>query len=213
MSREKGYASIPERITWTPLVGFSCGTDHYVLGKLATFANFRTGQQADMDIDTLVARCRLPKRTVQEALKRLARDGWITRRMRRKHHTVYHIRVDRLATHWIPTLNTAPKIGATGDTYPQIDAMDGKIGATGGANREIGATGCAGIRRSLEVPEIPCTDPQRARATERPPREGAYLFGPEGRAQADAAAHAEEDRRAEERAARLQAELRQRRGS
>jgi hypothetical protein len=100
------YASVPERITWT--TGFRQPVDKYVLGVLSTFANFRTGQRADMSLHTLVTRAKLERRRVIRSLRRLIDDGWITAERRHRRPTIYHINIDRLATHWMEAKVVAP---------------------------------------------------------------------------------------------------------
>lgn len=127
------YPSVPERITWT--TGFRCATDKHVLGILSTFANFRTGVHADMWLETLVDRAKLPRRTVIRSLRRLEDDGWLTAKRRHRHRTVYDINVDRLATHWMEAKLVEP-LSATGGTQPT------DLSATGGTqtDRSLSAT-------------------------------------------------------------------------
>jgi hypothetical protein len=115
MSGERGYASVPERITWT--TGFRCATDKLVLGALSTFANFETGKGARVRVNKLAARAELPKRTVQRGLHRLEADGWIVA-VRRQHKgaTAWDIQIDRLATTWV-----AMKAVGVMSSFPQGD--------------------------------------------------------------------------------------------
>jgi hypothetical protein len=94
------YASISERITWT--TGFHCATDKAVLCALATFADFKTGARARVRRETLSARAGLKLCTVERALHRLERGGWIVaQRRRHRQATEWAINLERLATHWI----------------------------------------------------------------------------------------------------------------
>jgi len=107
------YTSIGERITWA--TGFQLSVDKHVLGCLSTFANFKTGQRADMKLDTLARRAALSRSTVLRALQRLEDDGWIVGRRHHRRPTVYNICLDHLPTHWLP-VKVVPSLSVTGDT-------------------------------------------------------------------------------------------------
>lgn len=148
MSDQERYASVPERITWT--TGFRLAIDKHVLGVLSTFANFRTGKHADMKLDTLAARAKVPKRTLLRALQRLEDDKWISGRHRHRRPTIYDIDEARLATHWMEAKLVAP-LSATGGTQDAnllktLSAMGGAqdldLSAMGGTQEPIlSATG------------------------------------------------------------------------
>jgi len=155
------YASVPERITWT--TGFRVAIDKHVLGTLSAFANFRTGRHADMALDTLVARARVPRRTVIRSLRRLEADGWIVARRRHRRPTVYDLCVDRLATHWLEAKLVEANVNATGDqptdrTDEFLRATGDRLGATGGTQEPVlSATGGT----PSPVRTDPQVDPQR----------------------------------------------------
>jgi hypothetical protein len=115
MSGDRGYASVPERITWT--TGFRSPTDALVLGALSTFANFETGKGARMSVKKLCARAGLKRSTVLRALRRLEADGWIVATRHHRHATVRDIVVDRLAPHWM----VAKLVGGVDRGFPQSD--------------------------------------------------------------------------------------------
>lgn len=111
MSGDRGYASVPERITWT--TGFRLPIDKIVLGTLSTFASFETGKGARVRVNTLAARAGLEPRTVQRALHRLEVDGWIVAAWRQnKRATKWDIQIDRLATSWV--------VGGVMPSFPQV---------------------------------------------------------------------------------------------
>lgn len=70
--------------------------DRQVLKALATFTDFETGKNAHPKIKSLVARARLPKRTVERSLQHLRADGWTVARPWHRHATTYDIVLDRL---------------------------------------------------------------------------------------------------------------------
>jgi hypothetical protein len=91
-------ASIAERIAWTSALR---PVEKVVLQALATFANFETGQGAWMGMQKLVARAKLPQRTVERSIRRLVADGWVCATRRHRHATTYDIRIERLATNYV----------------------------------------------------------------------------------------------------------------
>jgi hypothetical protein len=129
VSGDRGYASVPERITWTN--GFRCATDKIVLGALSCFANFETGKGARVRLKKLVARAELKKRTVQRGLHRLEADGWIVA-VRRQHKgaTSWDIVIEKLAPHWmVPKL-----VGGVMPSFPQGDPI---LNVTSGAQLNV----------------------------------------------------------------------------
>jgi hypothetical protein len=118
MSGERGYASVPERITWT--TGFHNGTDKTVLGALSTFANFETGKGARVRVNKLAARAELEPRTVQRSLHRLEAGGWIVAvRRQNKRATAWDINISRLATTWV----VMKAAGGVMSSFPQADTF------------------------------------------------------------------------------------------
>jgi hypothetical protein len=91
-------ASIAERIAWTTALR---PVDKSVLQALATFADFETGKRAYPGLARMVARANLPRRTVERALQRLERDGWILATRSHRHATMYDINLERLATNYV----------------------------------------------------------------------------------------------------------------
>lgn len=172
------YPSVPERITWT--TGFRVATDKDVLGFLSTFADFKTGKGARVSLKKLIARCRLPRRTVERALQRLEADGWILPKRWHRHATSWDINVAKLAETWMQAkVVHHPDLTATGGG--QLTAMGGgqdpDLTAMGGGQEpDLTATGGGPIPCTFLSPveQIPSTPARRAGTT--PPQQ--LAFGP-----------------------------------
>lgn len=139
MSGERGYASVPERITWT--TGFRLPVDKVVLGALSTFANFETGKGARVRVKTLAARAQLKPRRVQRSLHHLEADHWI-KAVRRQHKgaTSWDINVDKLATSWV----AMKVVGGVMPSFPQAEPIlnvtdDAQLNVTGDAQLNVTA--------------------------------------------------------------------------
>lgn len=166
MTSGREYASIPERIAWTPVGDFRCATDKAVLEGLASFANFKTGKGAHPKPETLAARIGKPLRTVERSLHNLEADKRIKATWRRKKHaTHFDICVDRLATHWttVKVVYDRDKIAATDGGHPiDIAATGGGCltAADGGHQVDIAATsgGCHVEITATGGGLIPCRD-------------------------------------------------------
>lgn len=168
------YASVPERITWT--TGFRVATDKAVLGALSTFANFKTGAHADMWLDTLIARAKLPRRTVIRSLGRLEADGWIRARRRHRHRTIYDINIDRLATHWMEATLVGGLSATVAPNTPDLSATDDRLSATGGTQNA--GFECHGGTPRSPVRTDPQLDPQAPALRADPPTPQQLAFSP-----------------------------------
>jgi hypothetical protein len=102
------YASIPERIAWTPVDWFHCPTDKAVLEVLATFADFRTGRGRPLSGPKLMACTGMKRRTLYESLARLVAGQWVKRRQVHRHETSFDIQPERLAPTWIQAQLVVP---------------------------------------------------------------------------------------------------------
>lgn len=129
---DREYASVPERITWTAVSEFHCPIDKAVLGVVATFCNFRTGEgwPRGVSLKTMSDRGGIPRRTLQRSLHRLERrrPPFIKGMRRHRHATRWDICLERLATHWIAA-KVVPNLSATGG------AQAADLSATSGAQQ------------------------------------------------------------------------------